>query len=93
MTFYDLLIFFAGTPKHVVNFKLKLNPFAAKMLMINRYFDISAAKRDLKYEPVIDFEQGWTSTIDWFKQNWLPKYIEQRDKANAVSSNTEKKKQ
>ena len=84
--------FIPGTPKHVVNFKLKLNPFAAKMLMINRYFDISAAKRDLKYEPVIDFEQGWSSTIDWFKKNWLPKYIEQRDKANASNNNSEKKK-
>jgi nucleoside-diphosphate-sugar epimerase len=26
-----------GTPKHVVNFRLKLNPFAVKMLVIHRY--------------------------------------------------------
>eukprot|EP00596_Hydrurales_sp_CCMP1899_P007066 CAMPEP_0119037068 /NCGR_PEP_ID=MMETSP1177-20130426/5174_1 /TAXON_ID=2985 /ORGANISM="Ochromonas sp, Strain CCMP1899" /LENGTH=380 /DNA_ID=CAMNT_0006997801 /DNA_START=54 /DNA_END=1193 /DNA_ORIENTATION=- len=60
----------SGTPKHVVNFTLKLNPFAAKMLMIHRYFDISAAERDLKYKPIIEFEQGWKDTIKWFKENW-----------------------
>jgi sterol-4alpha-carboxylate 3-dehydrogenase (decarboxylating) len=69
--FYSLL---TGTPSHIVNFKLKLNPFAVKMLVINRYFDISAAKKDLKYEPVIPFEQGWADTIVWFKEHWLPTY-------------------
>jgi nucleoside-diphosphate-sugar epimerase len=63
-----------GTPSHVVNYHLKLNPFAVKMLVINRYFDISAAQRDLKYEPVYQFEEGWASTIEWFKANWLPAY-------------------
>ena len=63
-----------GTPKHVVNYKLKLNPFAVKMLLIDRYFNISAAERDLKYKPLIEFEQGWADTITWFKTNWLPTY-------------------
>jgi hypothetical protein len=75
-----------GTPQHVVNFKVKLNPFAVKMMMINRYFDISAAKKDLKYEPLIEFEQGWASTIDWFKINWLPKYLAEREKAKNGSN-------
>ena len=44
--------------------------------MINRYFDISAAKKDLNYEPIIKFEEGWAMTIEWFKKNWLPKYLE-----------------
>jgi nucleoside-diphosphate-sugar epimerase len=39
-----------------------------------RSFNIAAARRDLKYEPVYTFEQGWAMTIDWFKKNWLPKY-------------------
>lgn len=63
-----------GTPKHVINYHLKLNPFAVKMLVINRHFDISAAKKELKYEPVITFQEGWAETIAWFKENWLPKY-------------------
>lgn len=65
----------SGTPKHVVNYHLKLNPFAVKMLVINRYFDISAAKRDLKYSPLIEFDKGWNDTIKWFKENWLPNYL------------------
>lgn len=67
-----------GTPSHKVNYHLKLNPFAVKMLVINRYFDISAAKKDLQYSPLKSFEQGWTETIEWFKANWLPQYKEGR---------------
>ena len=62
----------SGTPKHVVNKHLKLNPFAVKMLVIHRYFNISAAQRDLKYEPLIQFTDGWKQTVEWFKVNWLP---------------------
>jgi hypothetical protein len=69
-----------GTPKHVVNFHLKLNPFAVRMLIIDRYFDISAAKADLHYEPLISFEQGWVDTIQWFKENWLPTYTSKSKK-------------
>ena len=72
--FGNIYAFLSGTPKHVVNYRLKLNPFAVKMLVIDRYFDISAARRDLKYEPLLTFEQGWAQTIDWFKANWLPGY-------------------
>lgn len=68
----NLFAALTGTPKHVVNKYLKLNPFAVKMLVIHRYFDISAAERDLKYTPLISFEHGWRDTIAWFKDNWLP---------------------
>ncbi len=63
-----------GTPKHVVNYHVKLNPFAVKMLLIHRYFNISGAEKDLKYKPLITFEQGWSDTIKWFKDNWLVQY-------------------
>jgi nucleoside-diphosphate-sugar epimerase len=64
---------FTGTPEHIVNRRIKLNPFAVKMMYINRYFDISAAKRDLEYEPLISFDKGWEQTIAWFRENWLPR--------------------
>jgi hypothetical protein len=32
----DLYAAVTGTPKHVVNYYLKLNPFAVKMLVIDR---------------------------------------------------------
>jgi nucleoside-diphosphate-sugar epimerase len=34
----------------------------------------SIAKRDLKYEPFVKFEDGWAQTIEWFKVHWLPNY-------------------
>jgi len=70
----DIWSTLTGTPKHVINYKLKLNPFAVKMLVINRNFDITAARTDLKYKPIIEFEKGWKETIAWFKKNWLHKY-------------------
>ncbi len=54
----------------------KLKPFTIKMMIIHRYFDISNAKRDLKYEPLIKFEKGWADTIEWFKANWLPQWTQ-----------------
>ena len=70
----NVFAFFTRTPSHVVNYYLKLNPFAVKMLVIHRNFDISAACRDLHYTPLIEFNDGWDQTIKWFKINWLPRY-------------------
>lgn len=86
----NIFAFVTGTPKHVVNYKLKLNPFAVKMLVIDRFFNIENAKRDLKYTPLIDFEQGWKETIEWFKINWLPK--QNQNKINNNSNSEEEKK-
>jgi nucleoside-diphosphate-sugar epimerase len=51
---------------------LRLAPFSVKMLTINRYFNISNAKLDLHYSPIIQFEDGWKETVLWFKIHWLP---------------------
>lgn len=68
----NIWAFCSGTPKHEVNKYLRLNPFAVKMLIIDRYFNIDAARNDLKYKPLIEFDEGWKQTIDWFRENWLP---------------------
>lgn len=49
------------------NTKLKLNPFAVKMLTMHRWFTISAAEQDLKYKPIIPYELGFAETISWFR--------------------------
>ncbi|KAJ1631963.1 NAD(p)-dependent steroid dehydrogenase-like protein [Pavlovales sp. CCMP2436] len=54
--------------------KLKLNPFAVKMLTMHRWFKIDAAEKDLNYKPIIQYELGWAETITWFRQNWLPTF-------------------
>lgn len=71
----NIFAFITGTPSHVVNYYLKLNPFAVTMLVIDRNFDISAAMKDLHYKPLIQFKDGWAQTIEWFKLNWLPRYL------------------
>ena len=51
--------------------KFKLNEFTVKMLIINRYFDISNIQNDMGYVPLIRFEDGWAETIAWFQKYWL----------------------
>lgn len=41
---------------------------------MRRYFDISRARSDLNYSPVVQFEEGWQQTIEWFKLHWLPEF-------------------
>jgi len=58
----------------IVGIRLKLNPFAVKMLTMHRWFRIDAAEKDLKYSPIIPYELGWAETITWFRENWLPNF-------------------
>jgi nucleoside-diphosphate-sugar epimerase len=60
----------------VIGKKFKLNPFNVKMLTIHRYFNIDNARNDLKYEPLVKFEDAWDQTIEWHKVHWLPGYKE-----------------
>ncbi|KAK3267914.1 hypothetical protein CYMTET_23556 [Cymbomonas tetramitiformis] len=59
---------------YLTNTKIKLSAFSAKMLIIHRWFNIDAAKKDLGYEPLIPFREGWKQTIEWFKEHWKPVY-------------------
>lgn len=47
----------------------KLTPFTVKMLTIDRWFNIEKARSLLGYAPLISFEDGWKSTLEWFKEN------------------------
>lgn len=40
---------------------------------MHRWFDIKAAEKDLGFQPIIGFREGWDETIVWFRENWLPK--------------------
>ena len=53
---------------------IKLNPFNVRVLTMHRWFDIVNAERDLGFEPIIPYEEGWAETIAWFKDHWLPKF-------------------
>jgi hypothetical protein len=43
---------------------------------MHRWFRIDAARKDLAYEPIIHYREGWADAIAWFKVNWLPKFHE-----------------
>jgi nucleoside-diphosphate-sugar epimerase len=58
--------------------KFKLNPFNVKMLTIHRYFSIENAQRDLRYQPLMETAAAWRSTVEWFKTNWLPSYLQNK---------------
>lgn len=62
----------------IIGKKFKLNPFNVRMLTMHRYFSLKNAQRDLQYEPVVDQSEAWPATIEWFKEHWLPKYLEQK---------------
>mmetsp|Transcript_2292 Transcript_2292/g.5578 ORF Transcript_2292/g.5578 Transcript_2292/m.5578 type:complete len:413 (+) Transcript_2292:48-1286(+) len=59
---------------YLCKLKLKLNPFNVRVLVMHRWFDTAAAENDLKYEPVIGFQEGWDDMTDWFIKNWLPSF-------------------
>merc|ERR1712157_320446 len=58
--------------------KLKLSPFNVRMLTIHRYFSIENAQKDLHYKPLLECKDAWPLTIDWFRVNWLPGYLERK---------------
>lgn len=57
-----------GEPFPLVMRRFKLMPFTVRMLLIDRWFDISRARRDLEYTPLYTFDEGWEQTIAWFRQ-------------------------
>mmetsp|Transcript_11499 Transcript_11499/g.32615 ORF Transcript_11499/g.32615 Transcript_11499/m.32615 type:complete len:353 (+) Transcript_11499:119-1177(+) len=64
-----VLAFICNVVGYLTGRKLKLTPFTVKMLVIDRWFDISAAQNDLKYTPIISFEKGWEETVSWFEEH------------------------
>ena len=54
--------------------RIKLNSFGVRMLTMHRWFNIEAAEKDLNYQPVVGFREGWADTLVWFRQHWLPTF-------------------
>jgi nucleoside-diphosphate-sugar epimerase len=94
--FLTIVAYLCNVIGFVTGTKLKLNPFNVKMLTIHRYFSIQNAHKDLKYQPVKPFSQAWPETIAWFKENWLPGFLEQQQaekKAGKQQTKTGDKKE
>jgi len=76
-----LLMFVATICEFIGNLfgvTMKLNRFNVTVLTMHRWFDIKAAEKDLNFQPIIGFREGWDETIVWFKDNWLPKQADSK---------------
>lgn len=64
--------------RHALNMlcrrRFALNPFTLKMMTIHRWFDITPAMEDLKYEPIYTTADAWQMTISWYKAH--PEFLE-----------------
>eukprot|EP00584_Thalassiosira_punctigera_P008101 CAMPEP_0172541186 /NCGR_PEP_ID=MMETSP1067-20121228/12033_1 /TAXON_ID=265564 ORGANISM="Thalassiosira punctigera, Strain Tpunct2005C2" /NCGR_SAMPLE_ID=MMETSP1067 /ASSEMBLY_ACC=CAM_ASM_000444 /LENGTH=406 /DNA_ID=CAMNT_0013327171 /DNA_START=39 /DNA_END=1259 /DNA_ORIENTATION=+ len=88
-----LLMFVATICEFIGNLfgiTMKLNRFNVIVLTMHRWFDIKAAEKDLGFQPIIGFREGWAETIDWFKRNWLPKQPKSRSLFGIASSTQDK---
>lgn len=75
---------------YLTGMKLKLNPFNVRVLTMHRWFRIDAAEKDLKFEPIIGFQEGWLDMIEWFRKNWLPGF-EQNKRTFGLAKQSEDK--
>ncbi len=61
------------------------------MMTMDRWFDCSAAVRDLQYRPIVSFKEEWPKTIVWFKKNWLPVFQQSSKGLAGLYKGTERK--
>lgn len=71
--------------------RLKLNPFAVKMMTMHRWFNVSRSEQELGYKPIIPFRKGWDETIVWFRENWLPGFLNANKGLLGLYANTQRK--
>ncbi|KAL3764722.1 hypothetical protein ACHAWU_001552 [Discostella pseudostelligera] len=69
---------------------VKLNKFNVTVLTMHRWFDIQNAEKDLGFQPIIGFREGWDETKEWFKENWLPKQARSANVIGIASSTQQK---
>jgi len=70
--------------------RMKLEPFQVKMLTMHRWFNCSAAARDLGYKPIVSFREEWPRTIAWFREKWLPEFKTQKGITGLYNKTEEK---
>ena len=88
-----LLMFIAGICEFIgglLGITMKLNKFNVTVLTMHRWFDISAAEKDLGFQPIVGFREGWDETKTWFKENWLPMQTKSNNLFGIAKSTQEK---
>jgi nucleoside-diphosphate-sugar epimerase len=72
--FLYLVALGANALGYLIGVTFKLNVFNVFVLTMNRWFKIGKAERDLDFQPIIGFKEGWEDTIVYFRQHWLPTF-------------------
>ncbi|MDP2436871.1 MAG: NAD-dependent epimerase/dehydratase family protein [archaeon] len=91
---YWLIMFLAilcAFIERLLRIRLKLNPFTVKMLTMHRWFGIENSIRDLHYQPILSFKEEWPKTIQWFREHWLPVFLQSHQGLTGLYGNTQRK--
>ena len=59
-------------PSKVFGFTSPLSRDTMKQLKYSWFADISKAKKDLGYKPIVNFKDGIRATVNWFQNEYLP---------------------
>merc|ERR1712176_1274848 len=54
--------------------RIGLSTFAVRCLTMHAWFKIEDTRRDLGYDPIVSYDEGWADTAAWFKKRWLPSF-------------------
>ena len=65
----NTMAFMMETSAHIFNFQPPLTRSRVRFFTQNRGCDISKARRELGYEPMIILEEGLKRTVDWYRKN------------------------
>jgi len=58
-------------PSKLFGFTSPLSRYTVTELKYNWFVDISKAKKDLGYKPIVNFNDGVRATVDWFQNEYL----------------------
>jgi nucleoside-diphosphate-sugar epimerase len=58
-------------PSKILGFSSPLSRDTIKHLKYSWFVDISKAKKDLDYEPIVNFNDGIRTTVNWFQNEFL----------------------
>lgn len=65
----NMMGFIMETSAHIFNFRPPLTRSRVKFFTQNRGCDISKARRELEYKPMVNLEEGIKKTVKWYRNN------------------------
>jgi sterol-4alpha-carboxylate 3-dehydrogenase (decarboxylating) len=63
-----ILAFFVRLLRPIVHIEPTFTPLRVTAASATRYFNISKAKKELGYKPLVSMEEGLKRSVEWLKQ-------------------------